>query len=164
MLIVVRLVVRLRVVGWGWSIGWSRVVGWLWMVGWGGVVSRLRNIGGNWSWFVGWFWHIGWDRLWHIGWDRLWNIGGNRSWSIGWNRSWSIGWDRGRSWVIGGFWYIGWDRFMIDWRGVGGRRVGWWRHWGVLSLSPDLLTDCLDWEAVEGGEVLLAVGLSSRQG
>ena len=136
--------VRLRVVGGGW------VVGWLWNIGW--------------SWFVGWLRNIGGNRLWNIcGYrggvvSRLWNICGNRLWNI-------CGY-RGRSRVIGGFWNICWCRFMVNWRrGVRGWRVGWRRHRGVLSLSSDLLTaHSLDWEAVEGGEVLLAVGLSGHQG
>ena len=140
----VRLVVRLRVVGGGW------VVGWLWNIGW--------------SWFVGWLRNIGGNRLWNIcGYrggvvSRLRNICGNRLRNI-------CGY-RGRSRVIGGFWNICWCRFMVNWRrGVRGWRVGWRRHRGVLSLSSDLLTaHSLDWEAVEGGEVLLAVGLSGHQG
>ena len=81
-----------------------------------------------------------------------------RSWfMIYWRWRW-VGW----SWFM-----ISWNRswFMIHWRwGVRCWRVCWWRHWGVLSLSSDLLTDRLDREAVEGGEVLLAVSFSSHEG
>merc|ERR1719507_2252768 len=116
-------------------------------------------------------------------------IGGLRD--IGWNRSrgrmicglWNISWNRSRSRVICGLWNISWNRsrwgvrcwfmiywwgvrgwFMIYWWGVRCWRVCWWRDWGVLSLRSDLLTDSLDWEAVEGGEVLLAVSVSSHEG
>ena len=124
-LVMVRLVVRFRVVG------WLRLV-----VGRGWVVSWLWNI--SWSWFVSWLRNVGWNRSWLVG--RLWSI------------DWCGGWD------------IGGDRFMIDWRGVRCWRVGWRRHRRVLSLSSDLLTDSLDWEAVEGGEVLLAVGVGGHEG
>ena len=112
--VMVRLVVRLRVVG-------IRLV-----------------VGRSWSRVVGWLWHIRGDRL-----------------MIYWRWRWGISRD--------------WCWFMIYWRwrwrrGVRGWRVCWWRHWRVLSLRSGLLPDSLDWEAVEGGEVLLAVSFSSHEG
>ena len=158
-LVVVRLVVRLGVIGRRLVVGgcW-RMVGWLW-----GIWSRSRMVGGLWdisrdrsrSRVIGWLWDI--SRDWS--WSRV--IGG--FWDI-WSRSRAIGWlrDISRDWSrsgVGGCW------FMIYWRrGVRCWRVCWWRHWRVLSLRSGLLTDSLDWEAVEGGEVLLAVGFSSHDG
>ena len=130
MLVVVRLVVRLGVIGRRLVVGgcW-RMVGWLW-----GIWSRSRMVGG----------------LWDISRDR------SRSRVIGWLRDISRDWSRSG---VGGCW------FMIYWRrGVRCWRVCGWRHWRVLSLRSGLLTDSLDWEAVKGGEVLLAVSFSSHEG
>merc|ERR550532_3341447 len=64
-LVMVRLVVRFRVVGWLWLVvgrGWV-VVSWLWNISWSWFVSWLRNVGWNRGWLVGGLWSIDWCGL-----------------------------------------------------------------------------------------------------